>query len=224
MAKLKSNNSSGFHINKVILIVIIIILIPLGLYFYNNKTNSVNTTTTTASWKTYTSTADKVRILYPQDWSMEATVQPSTPNYPHPEDLYFSKSLGGNKWFGLRVDLSIYGLGGSCPGYNSKTDILLTTPISVLNTQLIEIFERDHSGGTNNVASVHVLANTNAQCLNVDGVNINGLPGLFAAEMYYYEGTKDTISKISPIPLQEFRDSSEFMNAEKILQSLQFTR
>lgn len=37
MAKSKSINSSGFHINKFVLIILLIILIPFGFYFYGNS-------------------------------------------------------------------------------------------------------------------------------------------------------------------------------------------
>lgn len=61
MTKSKSYKSSGFHVNKFILLIVVL-LISLGLYLYGNKTNSLNTTNApvvnnfdTSRWLTFTS-------------------------------------------------------------------------------------------------------------------------------------------------------------------------
>lgn len=74
MPKSKSYNSSGFHINKFVLIVVIAILIPLGLYLYDysvpNKGTNLNqnispTPTTTLITQANLSNELKGAPIYP---------------------------------------------------------------------------------------------------------------------------------------------------------------
>lgn len=174
---------------------------------------------TPAPLKEYVSTEDGIMFSYPENWKL--TMTKTHPDI-HPNDEYenfiLSLKQNNNQSLMLEVNLtfSAWGVGGGCPGFDPKEQNIKTQKINVLGKDLY-LVDGSYDGKT--IYSEYAIGDPK-QCPNVAFTKIDGIPGLFAADIAYFDKQNIRV----PQEKNNFINRPEILTAEKIIQSLAFIK
>jgi len=228
---------------------LVVLMIVLFIFVLNNSKNQNSSTQTTpeaqtitptlapsptpistakiifptpAPLKEYVSTEDGIMFSYPGNWNLAIT---KTHPGIHPNDEYedFILSLKPNNYSNLPLTLklnltfSAWGVGGGCPGYDPEKDNAETKKVNVLGTD-IYLVDGSYSGQKTIYAE---YATDNPQyCPNIAFSHINGIPGLFAASIAYFDNNGNQVLQGK----DNFINRPEILTAEQIIQSISFIK
>jgi hypothetical protein len=208
------NSKQGFAPLIILIIVGIVAIVGTG-YYYKKVAKEGNANLNSNKLKEFTDHNSGFTFSYPADW--KASYHPAVREKNNLVGDYYSvtKELGDKK-LELVLRTGIEGVGGACPDFDPKKEVVATKKISITGKTNYVIYYGDTI--TKNIDYAYVSEDANGECPNLPFVGIQGIPGLFSARLSLSDN-KDKALKLNLASETDLRAAENIIASIKVVKA-----